>query len=78
LAHSSAKPSHQERSHLRDPFEVAVYVQDAETVLQSGLGDEEIGNGCAMPHPVMVGKVALKPKCTIEDVRWGSSDFEAV
>jgi hypothetical protein len=62
------EPSHHERTHLGDPREVAVDVDDAEVVVQRGLGDEEVGNVDAMPQLVMVSEITLEPKRALEVV----------
>jgi hypothetical protein len=61
----SAEPSYHERTHLRDPLVVAVDVQDAEAVVHRGLGDQQVRDRRAMPHPMVVGEVALELKCTL-------------
>src|SRR5262245_23280267 len=74
---ASAELSHDERANLGDPLEVAVHVYDAELVVQRSLRDEEVGDGCPMPHPAMMRKVALEPQRSLEDVRRRGDRIEA-
>jgi hypothetical protein len=73
-----AEPAHRERAHLGDAVKIAVDVDDAEVMIERRFGDEEVGDGNAMPQPMMVRKVALESKGSIEDVYWGRHELEAV
>lgn len=41
-------------SHFADPLEVPVHVDDCEAVVERGLGDEQVRDGRAVPHPVVI------------------------
>src|SRR5438132_1113409 len=73
---SCAEATHGERADFGDAVEVAVDVDDAEAVVEGGLGDEQVGDGGAMPHAVMVGEVALQGQGPVEDVGGGGHDVE--
>jgi hypothetical protein len=70
------KPAHDEGTDLGDPFEVAVDVDDAEVMVERRLGDEQIGDRDAVPHPMVMREVTLQPQRSFENVRWGGSDPE--
>ena len=38
-------------------------------MVQRGLGDEQIGDGGAMPHAVVVREICLEPQRPVQDVR---------
>ena len=46
-------------------------------MVQRGLRNKKVGNRRTVPHAVMMGKVALKLECTLEDVRRRGNNFEA-
>lgn len=74
---NSAQSSHNELTHFRDPFVVPVDVDDAESMVQRRLGDQQIGNRCAMPHAVVMREILLKTQRTLEDVGWSGDNLEA-
>jgi hypothetical protein len=75
---SSSEASHDERADLGDPLVVAIDMDDAEVVMECGLGDEEIRERRAMPHPVVVGEVELNLESELEDVNRCRDAGEAV
>ena len=56
-------------SHGSYAFVIAVVVQDTGVVVDRGFGDKQVRNRRSVPHPAMVGQVALKPMDSVEDVR---------
>jgi len=71
-----AEVANVERPNSGNAIEVAVDVDDTEPVVQSGLGDQQVGNGYPMPHAVVMSEVSLQGKGAIEDVGWGRDDHE--
>ena len=65
---ASAESPDDERSHLGDPLVVPINVDDSETVMESGFGDQEIRDRRSMPHAVMMGKVLLKYQRAVEEI----------
>jgi hypothetical protein len=59
-----------------DAVEVPVDVNDAELVVDCGLGDEKVGDGGAVPHAVVVDEVALELQGAVQDVRRGGDCLE--
>lgn len=43
-----------QRADFGDSFVVAIDVHDTKTMMQRRLGDQQIGDGCAVPHSLMV------------------------
>ena len=56
----STKSSHDEGTHFGNACEVTVEMHDAEITAERDFGDEEIGDRDAMPHPVVMGQIALQ------------------
>ncbi len=54
------------RPNFRDPVESAIDVNHAQTVVESGLGDEEVGDRGPMPHAVVMREVVLKAKRSVQ------------
>jgi hypothetical protein len=76
LGAASPEPSYSQWPHLGNPVEVTVHVKDAELVVQGSLGDEQVGDRRAVPHPVMVSEIALQSQGALEDVRWRGNRLE--
>jgi hypothetical protein len=53
-------------------------VDDADIMVERGLGNQEIGDRDAVPHPVVVSKVVLEPQLTVEKIRRGISGQKVV
>src|SRR4051812_19143831 len=53
-------------------------MDDAEIVVESSLRNEEIKDRYAMPHAVMMGKIALQLQRAFEDVRRSGNDLVAL
>ena len=53
---------------MRDSLEVAVYVNDAESVVQGGASDEEIRDRRSVPHALMVSQIPLEIVSALEQV----------
>lgn len=67
-----------ERADLGDAFEVTVDVNDPETVVQGGAGDEEVWDGRSVPHTMMVSKVPLEVERSLEQVLRRGDDLECL
>jgi len=50
------------RPNFRDPVEIPIDMNHAQIVVESGLGDEEVGDRGPMPHSVVMREVVLKAK----------------
>src|SRR5205807_1484257 len=74
----SLEPSNPKGTNLGNPLVVPVDVDDAESMVKRRLGDEQVGDGCAVPHPMVTGEVPLQTEGAVEDVDWWRDDFEAV
>lgn len=66
---TSAESADWQAADLSDALEVAVDVDDAESMMDGGLSDEQIRDGGAMPHPMVMGECALQGQRPLEDVR---------
>jgi hypothetical protein len=62
------QPAYRKRPNLRNAVEVAVNVHYPHPVVQGRFGNEQVGNWCSMPHPVMMGKVLLEAERPVENV----------
>ena len=52
-------------------------MDDAETVVQSSTGDQQIWNRRSVPHSMMVSKVSLKIECSLKKLRGSGNNLEA-
>lgn len=52
-------------------------MNNSEIVVQCRFGDEEVGDRDPVPHPMVVGEVALQAESACEDVIRCSDRFEA-
>lgn len=66
---TSAESADSKAADLSDALEVAVDVDDAESMMDRGLSDDQIRDGGAMPHPMVMGECALQSQRPLEDVR---------
>jgi len=55
-----------ERPNFRDPVKIAIDMNHAQTVVEGGLGDQEVGDRGPMPHPVVMREVVLKAKRSVQ------------
>ena len=62
---------------LGNPTVVTIQVDDAEPMEQRGFCNQQIRDGRAMPHAMVVGQVLLELKRTIKNVGWGRNQREA-
>jgi hypothetical protein len=72
-----SQPADRKWPDLGDSREVPVDVHYTEPVMQSRLGDQQVGDGGAMPHPVMMSEVSLEFQGALEDVGRCGHDPEA-
>jgi hypothetical protein len=54
------------RPHFRDPVEIAIDMNHAQTVVESGLGDEEVSDRGPMPHAMVMREVVLEAKRSVQ------------
>ena len=72
------QPSHDQRTHFRDALVITIDMNDTKSMMQRRARDQQIGNGSAMPHSVMVRQVALQFSGAIENIRWRRNDLETL
>lgn len=65
----SAKAAQYERTHFCDAIEITVDMDDSEIVIERRFSYQQIRDGDPMPETMMMGKVALEPEGSFEDVR---------
>jgi hypothetical protein len=58
--------THCKRPNFRDPLEIAIDMNHAQIVVESRLGDEEVGDRGPMPHSVVMREVVLKAKRPVQ------------
>ena len=75
---SLGQPAYGEWADLRDSLEVAVDVNDAESVVQGRASDEEIRDGRSVPHAVMVSQIPLEIVSAFEQVGRCGDDLEGI
>ena len=63
-----SQPANDEWTHFGYTIKVAVDMHDAHSVVERGLGDEEVRDGRAVPHAVVVRQVLLESERSVEDV----------
>ncbi|MHB2024182.1 MAG: hypothetical protein ACYCO3_12770 [Mycobacteriales bacterium] len=55
-----SESAHCQWPHFGDPLIVLVDVPDAESVVQGGFGDEQVGDRDPVSHPVMMRQILLE------------------
>ena len=65
-----------ERPNFGDAFKIGIHGHYAQTVVQRGLSDQQVRDGDAMPHSVVMCEISLQAKCSVEDVNRRSNDLK--
>jgi hypothetical protein len=60
--------AHDKRTHLGDAIEVGVDVHHAQAVMKRCCRDQQVGDGRAMPHAMVMCEIALQAEPEIEHV----------
>src|SRR5438309_5798929 len=60
--------THNEWPHFGDALEIAVDVYYTQPMMKRGLCNQQIGYGCAVPHPVVMCQIPLQLKGPVENV----------
>lgn len=72
----SVQPAAGQRPNLGDPVEVTVHMDHPELVVHRGLGDEQVWDGRAVPHAVVMREIPLQDQSTVEEVGRRRDDLE--